>query len=886
MSILNKLTLQHLRLNKKRTVVTIIGVILSVAMLSAITTFAASMQDLMIRGAIEGSGSWHVKFSNVEMENSKYLTENAKTKTAGILMDVGYAPMAESRNKEKPYLFVRAYDTNALNMMAVNLVQGRLPENEHEIVLPEHLKNNGGVTIPLGSEITLPMGSRSVTREQAENPEEYYSMGDTLGQMSDEELSNLSQKMPYFNGEAFVPSGEERSFTVVGIMERPNIERYSAPGFTAITYLDDTALAADSIVEVAVEAKNPRTILEDGDEMALSAGSAVKKDYNSDLLMYMGISGNNGFNAVLYSISGILIGLILVGSISLIYNSFAISVSERGKQFGMLSSVGATKRQIRKMVFFEGAIISLIGIPLGLLAGVFGIGATLYLIQPLLTPFMNIGGGLTLVVSPASIVSAAILGFVTVMISAYVPAARASRVTAIEAIRQTKDVTVTAKSVKSPRIIRKLFGIEGELAYKNLRRSKKRYRATIFSLFISIVLFLAVTSFTTYLGQSTSMYYTDVNYDVNVIIQDPETAEAKQFTENAAALEGIDSFAQVQSRWGTTENLSSSDLTAQAREALQTDSGIYLEYSILAYDEANVRDLAKRVGIDGDQLFDPNVPKGIFINHVVYENFENDGDLRINEMDVFAGVPAKPLDVKVSSFDDNGESYEQKTSVAIAALTTERPLGLPGGSAALIVSREVFETMVSDLRANEDFRDTSTLYFKTENPGALENSLQELRLSSKATVENIFNIAEQAQMNRNMMTIVSVFVYGFIALITLIGVANVFNTISTNVSLRRREFAMLKSVGMTPRGFSRMLNFESLFYGLKSLIYGIPAGILASLGLFAAMRSGIGITYSFQWLYVVICIVAVFAIVFITMLYSSAKFKKENIIEALKEENN
>src|SRR5690606_13765846 len=125
----------------------------------------------------------------------------------------------------------------------------------------------------------------------------------------------------------------------------------------------------------------------------------------------------------------------------------------------------------------------------------------------------------------------------------------------------------------------------------------------------------------------------------------------------------------------------------------------------------------------------------------------------------------------------------------------------------------------------------------------------------------------------------------FIVLITAISIANILNTISTSISLRKREFAMLKSMGMTPKGFNKMINYESIFYGIKSLIYGLPLSIVCMLLIYKALGNSFSYSFTLPWLSILYVVVAVFLIVGTSMLYSSAKVKKENIIDALKQES-
>ena len=150
---------------------------------------------------------------------------------------------------------------------------------------------------------------------------------------------------------------------------------------------------------------------------------------------------------------------------------------------------------------------------------------------------------------------------------------------------------------------------------------------------------------------------------------------------------------------------------------------------------------------------------------------------------------------------------------------------------------------------------------------------------------SFINYAEGVESNRSVIIIIKVFAYGFIILISLIAAANVFNTITTNINLRRRDFAMLKSVGMDDKGMRKMLNFECILYGTKALIYGLPVSVGVTYLIYRSIRRGIDTEFFIPWTAVGIAVLSVFIVVFVTMMFSMNKIKKDNPIDALKNEN-
>lgn len=355
MNVLNRVTMKTLRRNRARTVVTIIGVILSAAMFTAVTTFISTMQHYMLASVLSTQGSWHAQLAGLPYDAAGQLRDDPKIKAVAVQQEIGYARLPESQNDYKPYWYIQALDDGSAALLGIRLVEGRMPQNAGELLVPEHVLTSGGVAVKAGDTLTL-------------------SVGDRLA----DDGSPLTQTNPYNEEEPeTIRIRETKAYTVVGICSRPSLEPYSAPGFTAFSALDTAALASDSPVILTFEARHIRDTAALAERYADAFRPSTTALHDS-LLDFSGSSSNSAFNAVLYSMGAVLMGLILIGSVSLIYNAFAISVSERSKQFGMLAGVGATSRQIRGSVFFEAGFIGLIGVPVGILSGIAGIGVTLF----------------------------------------------------------------------------------------------------------------------------------------------------------------------------------------------------------------------------------------------------------------------------------------------------------------------------------------------------------------------------------------------------------------------------------------------------------------------------------------------------------------------------
>jgi len=500
MDLLKKLTIKNLKLNKKRTIVTIIGIMLSVALITAVVTMYSSMISSLIKFETYEKGDFHVAFYNVPMDKVKELQNNRKIKEVFLTQNIGYAKLENCKNEYKPYAFVKAFTKKSIDNLSVKLVEGRLPENENEIVIPTHLKTNGRITLNVGDNITLNIGNR-------------VSEGQELSQKN-EFIKEKSEE---------IINAKEKTYKIVGIIERPasNIESYSAPGYTFITFLNsennvgksdvyckytkeglkDNIDVTASILEVNKESfrKLEKSDFDSEEDFNKVTDDVSKAKYEYNINSYLIDLETNPLSSSdvggLGVVVAIVCGIIVFTSIFCIKNSFDISIAEKTKQYGMLKSVGATKKQIRKNVLFEATILGLIGIPLGLILGMIASSILIVISNLFIGDRLARNLKLVLKFSWVAFAVSIVLGIVTIYLSALRSARKASKISPIESIRNSSEIKIKAKKLKTPKIIRKIFGIGGEISYKNLKRNKKKYRTTVISITVSVFVFIALSYF-------------------------------------------------------------------------------------------------------------------------------------------------------------------------------------------------------------------------------------------------------------------------------------------------------------------------------------------------------------------------------------------------------
>lgn len=917
MNIFQKVTRKNLKENRTRTLVTIIGILLSAAMFTAVTVSISSLRQYLISHAIYTDGSWHCALYNLTEDETKEITEDSQVSDAVLMNRIGFAELENCQNSDKPYLCVYGVTENFSDLMPVHLTSGRLPKNSNEILLPEHLNTNGGIVYHLEDTISLALGKRiDSTGYELDNHSKYCTEEDNTGTETITDTSSYT-------------------YTVVGFYERPTFEEFFDPGYTALTISDTPANGFCDIYFCTNEITEASSYL----ETAIAHFDETSGTLNNSLLRLYASSGESTYNAVLFNLGSVLIFIIALGSISLIYNAFSISVSERTKQFGLLSSIGATKQQLTSSVLYEAFCLSVIGIPLGILCGVIGIGITFHFTGDIIANYIYSDSGVTLSLhaSIPALLIAVLVSLITILISAWLPAKRATKLTAIQAIRQNKDIAIHPRKVKTSKLTRKLFGFEGVLAAKNYKRNRKKYRATVISLFVSVVLFISASSFCAYLTKSTESVFTDYRYDISYSLSKEENVPLDDLVAELSGVSGITSCSYENTIWGEG-TITSSALTQKYKDYCKqaaTENGIpYLEENehilsnicIHFVKDDVFRNYVHSHGLLEDDYFNPEKPAAIAVNTLYGYNIQ---DSRYYTFPIFSDVENSDIVLYLQrekegyvdygyNLNENGEliaSYEKEDSSGdwLEVLPEECTFLLPlhVGAAIddipemtdfgsdyinLIYPYSMLDYLFSDLEDDVNYRGipderplsdnmwTALTFCSEDHTKAMINIAKVLSNHGLPT-DALTDYAADQEQERAIITVVNIFSYGFITLISLIAAANVFNTISTNINLRKREFAMLKSIGMTPKGFQKMMNFECLLYGFKGLLYGLPVAIWITWYIYRSVSQGLDMAFFIPWYSLVIAIGSVFAVVFATMLYSMRKIKKENIMDTLKDEN-
>lgn len=931
MNLMKTLTLKNLKLNRKRTIVTIVGIILATALLSALVTLVSSFQYSMIEYQKQKGGDFHVKFSNVKMSELSEFKNNRNIESTFETMGMGFAKLDGCKNEDKPYAYVMATDEAGFERGCFKLIEGRMAKNEDEIVIPRHLKTNGRIDIKVGDEITLDVGKRYDSNTEGVIWE------NSAYEHEAETLTDIVTK----------------HYKVVGIMERPGygMEDYSAAGYTFVTYSDELAAIdngtkseADTTLTVysrytqkALRNKDAVTAdiigvdeklfakannssvemtAEESDRFLKEMENAKYDIYmNGFLISYECVFPIDGTFKALFTVATVVALIIILTSVYCIKNSFNISITEKIRQYGMLASVGATRRQIKSSVKTEAAMLGVVGIPVGTMSGILASLILVKVVNALSAGWLNFA--LSFHTSLPALILAVILSIATIYFSATGSARRAAKVTPLEAIRNTKEIKIKSAKLKTPAIIGRIWGIGGVISYKNIKRNKKKYRTTVTSIVICSVTFIVISYFMSMAFSVVGMSYASVDYNIGINMSCKKDLDIEKLSELLSGIEGAEDYLVGAGYYFDVDKPEYTKEYGEYCGQLYDDSeDVSQEFLITVLNDKSYDKYASDAGIKNADTGAILVNKGTFdvynekSSKYVKEEMElykyKAGDTIRCGYNVYEDAVDDDNAVEgdtESSTEDNSGYVDEETinkgvrktvDVTIAGVTDKVPTCYNGygNTSLLFMNQKGFESLWADGKSGNEFKPWNAIYSAyvvAENADEYQDTLE------KETAENpeysqisfyVSNMDKQMRDEKSLFTLLGVFAYGLIVVIALIGITNIINTLRTGMELRSREFATLRSIGMTDKQFAGMVRLESVFISVKALVIGVPLGILISYLLCVMMnRMDDAIIYEPPYKAIILCIVVVIMLIYAIMKLSMTKLRHNNIIETIKNEN-
>lgn len=931
MNLMKTLTLKNLKLNRKRTIVTIVGIILATALLSALVTLVSSFQYSMIEYQKQKGGDFHVKFSNVKMSELSEFKNNRNIESTFETMGMGFAKLDGCKNEDKPYAYVMATDEAGFERGCFKLIEGRMAKNEDEIVIPRHLKTNGRIDIKVGDEITLDVGKRYDSNTEGVIWE------NSAYEHEAETLTDIVTK----------------HYKVVGIMERPGygMEDYSAAGYTFVTYSDELAAIdngtkseADTTLTVysrytqkALRNKDAVTAdiigvdeklfakannssvemtAEESDRFLKEMENAKYDIYmNGFLISYECVFPIDGTFKALFTVAAVVALIIILTSVYCIKNSFNISITEKIRQYGMLASVGATRRQIKSSVKTEAAMLGVVGIPVGTMSGILASFILVKVVNALSAGWLNFA--LSFHTSLPALILAVILSIATIYFSATGSARRAAKVTPLEAIRNTKEIKIKSAKLKTPAIIGRIWGIGGVISYKNIKRNKKKYRTTVTSIVICSVTFIVISYFMSMAFSVVGMSYASVDYNIGINMSCKKDLDIEKLSELLSGIEGAKDYLVGAGYYFDVDKPEYTKEYGEYCGQLYDDrEDVSQEFFITVLNDKSYDKYASDAGVK-------NADTGaILVNKCTFDVYNEKSSKYVKEEmelykykagdtircgynvydDASSDDNAVEGDTESSTEDNSGYVDEETINngvrktvdVTIAGVTDKVPTCYNGygNTSLLFMNQKGFESLWADGKSGNELKPGNAIYSAyvvAENADEYQDTLE------KETAENpeysqisfyVSNMDKQMRDEKSLFTLLGVFAYGLIVVIALIGITNIINTLSTGMELRSREFATLRSIGMTDKQFAGMVRLESVFISVKALVIGVPLGILISYLLCVMMnRMDDVIIYEPPYKAIILCIVVVIMLIYAIMKLSMTKLRHNNIIETIKNEN-
>ena len=935
MNLMKTLTLKNLKLNRKRTIVTIVGIILATALLSALVTLVSSFQYSMIEYQKQKDGDFHVKFSGVKMSELSEFKNNRNIESTFETMGMGFAKLNGCKNEDKPYAYVMATDEAGFEKGCFNLIEGRMAKNEDEIVIPRHLKTNGRIDIKVGDEITLDIGKRYDSNTE----------------------SVISENCAYEHEAEKLTDTVTKRYKVVGIMERPGygMEDYSAAGYTFVTYSDELAAIDNGTKSEASEADTTLTVYSRYTKKALRNKDAVTADIigvdeklfakannssvemsaeesdrflkemenakydiymNGYLISYECVFPIDGSFKALFTVAAVVALIIILTSVYCIKNSFNISITEKIRQYGMLASVGATRRQIKSSVKTEAAMLGVVGIPVGTMSGILASFILVKVVNALSAGWLNFA--LSFHTSLPALILAVILSIATIYFSATGSARRAAKVTPLEAIRNTKEIKIKSSKLKTPAIIGRIWGIGGVISYKNIKRNNKKYRTTVTSIVICSVTFIVISYFMSMAFSVVGMSYASADYNIgiNMSYEKDIHIDIEKLSKLVSGIEGVDDYlVGAGYDFDVRKPKYTKEYGEYCRQVYDNSEDVSQMFLITVLDDKSYDKYASDAGIKNAAAGAILVNKGTF-------DVYNENSLKYvkKEMELYKYKAGDTIECGYNVYDDassddnaaegdtesstgNNSGYVDEETinngvrktldVTIAGVTDRVPIGYKSYSYAtlLFMNQKGFESLWADGKSNElKQRYVSySAYVVAENADEYQDTFEKETEGNPEYSQISFyvsNLDKQMRDEKSLFTLLGVFAYGLIVVIALIGITNIINTLSTGMELRSREFATLRSIGMTDKQFAGMVRLESMFISVKALVIGVPLGILISYLLCVIMNRMDGaIIYEPPYKAIILCIVVVIMLIYAIMKLSMTKLRHNNIIETIKNEN-
>ena len=851
--------------NKGRSILTLIGIIVATMMFCIVTSAHQSAIDILNSFAGDEYGKWHVEaYSMTSMEYQKVIKDERLNDVAYV-QEIGYNdligydmnfPGEMTRFYTQYEYFVGAMSPNFPDLCNLNIVRGRMPQNRNEAIISLEMFSKDKDNLEIGTVISMQTYAR-------------YSEG--------HKVMNL-QGLHYSNGgyvnEEIYHIGEEE-FTIVGYFAIPEYTKWRNFASNTILTISD-GVSAGSPVNAYFEFKDPANYI------AFTKDHFEIEDdclYNKDFIRMEKSADDSRVQFAIGVVSAGTISMIALLAVMLIYNSFSSSSSERLRAIGLLKSVGATRKQVRELMFTEALYYSVIGIPIGILLGQvssyflfnalsdMGSNAANYFILKNIDLHYRIGY--------QNILGPILLSLLTIYAAVLIPVMQVSNVLPMEAVRANESYTQGRDRKKYHALATKIFGFTGGLSLKNYHRYRKRYLATVISIMASIFMILfanmlvrSVTENYRVLEDGSDGKIRYVNSVGNSGFSEEDRAIFYRLMEVDTVKSGSMYFVTQAQMQIPTENLVSQEVKDYIMGSMYNES--YSLFMVVFVDDASFRNLCIQNDIDPDPFMEYGSSLCLINNYVTAldEYFRPSYAGK-----AFSKLPTEiKMDINWSNRPDFAYTLSPVAEVDFSVINLEEGGGI---NIFLPFSRlEYYHMKV--LPGYEIFE------IEADRPVSAIAKMKEILQSELYVTNTLEDTGINVRARKAVNSLVRIIMYGYVAMLSFMCFLNVFMTVISNIVFRRKEYILLMSVGMSRKTLFRMVISESFVYFFESLIL-LFLILGSSLGISMLLLDA-NILHYISVPYFVVVILVHLLVVVLTTSIGLSRIMRDEIIEGIRKD--
>lgn len=868
-NIIFHVTKQYMKLNRRRTAITFIGIVFMVILMTCVFAGKRTVLAYLNKVAALDKGNWFVAAYDLTTEETEKIRDMEETTVMGCSEQLGVLEFPQTGNdEEKPYLDVKAYSSESFEMVNIELTEGRFPENKNEIILSDSVIEDGS-GIKIGDTISGDFFTRTITVTEE---------GHTIGfpffgiELKYNETADVPANFPAVGEnnpfrEDHIPNGLAAEYTVVGIMKRPVFEDVSGACYPALTVMENNLPLSDTLnVLLRFDPEKvdyERQYVEKIEEIA---GRDIETESNNLLLTFSLMSGDETMGDLIMFVTVFFTVFIMAASVILIYNVFNMSFAERTRYLGMLASVGATGKQKRQSIYYECFSLLIPAVPVGILAGTGVVKGGMELLKPWICDIIDLvkpGSAqklpVTIDAGAGEIALIIIMCVITVMISALIPAVKISKTGPVECIKSGTEKTKN-KRFKTKKSLLEKGRPELLLAVNSTGRSKHLTKGII----RSVTVFAVLTVTTLYAAQCVikivdiktqdSGWLPDTTgYDYLVITENDTFDQVMDLVESSDATDNI-----------TPEELNPivglgvirdkiSDEYFEAYKYIMSQFPEYNEDDWKRMEENGLNDIIgvetivvsdddfRAIAAAGDSdmsiVSSPEIPSVLLFNKM---HFTTDHTFILGSSANYKFTEVKALynASKGETIDLIDDYSPDKTSVQVkvAGIIDEKSIKgriiLTADEPYIIINRSAQELIAENLNSvRMDYNTKSILFnYDEKNDPNLIKKLGDLSEETNVSVVKCVGGEVYGNLKRAIAGIVKTLAYCFTALVSVVCLLNLYNSVRGRAAERTRETAMLRSVGMTEKQLAKMHDLENVFLIGKGLL--IAAAVSAVLILF------------------------------------------------------